>query len=72
MFDHSAPTPVPAGLIAGLCLDNPDVVDAILLRFAGQRVTLADPLPVITLEPGTDYVDVTAAIQNGAFEPRGR
>ena len=45
MFDHSAPTPVPAGLIAGLCLDNPDVVDAIRLRFAGQRVTLSDPIP---------------------------
>ena len=44
MFDHSAPTPVPAGLIAGLCLDNPDDVDAIRLRFAGQRVTLSDPI----------------------------
>ena len=45
MYDHSAPTPVPAGLIAGLCLDNPDVVDAIRLHFAGQRVTLSDPIP---------------------------
>ena len=43
MFDHSAPTPVPAGLIAGLCLDNPGVIDAIRLSFAGQRVTLSDP-----------------------------
>lgn len=41
-------------------------------RTIWTRVTLADPLPVITLEPGTDYVDVTAAIQTGAFEPRGR
>ena len=37
-------TTVPAGLIAGLCLDNPDVVDATRLRFAGQRVTLSDPI----------------------------
>ena len=37
--------PVPPGVIAGLCLDNPDVVDAIRLRFAGQRVTLSDPIP---------------------------
>ena len=42
---RTPPTPVPAGLIAGLCLDNPDVVDAIRLRFAGQRVTLSDPIP---------------------------
>ena len=60
MFDHSAPTPVPAGLIAGLCLDNPDFVDAIRLRFAGQRVTLSDPIPerqAITL-PTTAYREV--------------
>ena len=60
MFDHSAPTPVPAGLIAGLCLDNPDVVDAIRLHFAGQRVTLSDPIPgrqAITL-PTTAYREV--------------
>ena len=42
---RTQPTPVPAGLIAGLCLDNPDVVDAISLRFAGQRVTLSYPIP---------------------------
>ena len=42
---RTPPTPVPAGLIAGLCLDNPHVVDAIRLRFAGQRVTLSDPIP---------------------------
>ena len=42
---RTPPTPVPAGLIAGLCLDNPHVVDAIRLRFAGQRVTLSDPVP---------------------------
>ena len=41
---RTPPTPVPAGLIAGLCLDNPDVVDAIRLRFAGHRVTLSDPI----------------------------
>ena len=60
MFDHSAPTPVPAGLIAGLCLHNPDVVDAIRLRFAGQRVTLSDPIPerqAITLGRG-EYREV--------------
>ena len=60
MFDHSAPTPVPAGLIAGLCLDNPNVVDAIRLRFAGQRVTLSDPIPerqAITLGRG-EYREV--------------
>ena len=60
MFDHSAPTPVPAGLIAGLCLDNPDVVDAIRLRFAGQRVTVSDPIPerqAITLGRG-EYREV--------------
>ena len=38
-------SPVPPGVIAGLCLDNPDVVDAIRLRVAGQRVTLSDPIP---------------------------
>ena len=42
---RTPPTPVPAGLIAGLCLDNQDVVYAIRLRFAGQRVTLSDPIP---------------------------
>ena len=60
MFDHSAPTPVPAGLIAGLCLDNTDVVDAIRLRFAGQRITMSDPIPerqAITL-PTTAYREV--------------
>ena len=60
MFDHSAPTPVPAGLIAGLCLDNPNVVDATRLRFAGQRVTLSDPIPerqAITLGRG-EYREV--------------
>lgn len=53
-------TPVPAGLIAGLCLDNPDVVDAIRLRFAGQRVKLSDPIPerqAITLGRG-EYREV--------------
>lgn len=44
-FPPFMPTPVPADLIAGLCLDNPDVVDAISLRFAGQRVTLSDQIP---------------------------
>ena len=39
---------------------------------SGRDVSLADPLPVITLEPGTGYIDVTAAIQTGAFVPRGR
>ena len=38
-------TPVPAGLIAGLCLDNLTIGDAIRLRFAGQRVGLSDPIP---------------------------
>ena len=60
MLDRSAPTPVPAGLIAGLCLDNPDVVDAIRLRFVGQRVTLSDPIPerqAITLGRG-EYREV--------------
>ena len=60
MLDRSAPTPVPAGLIAGLCLDNPDVVDVIRLRFAGQRVTLSDPIPerqAITLGRG-EYREV--------------
>ena len=42
---RTPPTPVPSGLIAGLCLDNSDVADAIRLRFAGQRVTLSDPIP---------------------------
>ena len=41
-------------------------------RTIWTRITLADPLPVITLEPGTGYRDVTAAIQTGAFAPRGR
>ena len=41
-------------------------------RTIWTRITLADPLPVITLEPGTGYIDVTAAIQTGAFVPRGR
>ena len=36
-------------------------------RTIWTRVTLA----VITLEPGTDYVDVTAAIQTDEFTPRG-
>ena len=61
MFDHSAPTPVPAGLIAALCLDNPHVVDAIRLRFAGQRVSLSYPIPerqAITLGRG-EYAEVT-------------
>ena len=52
--------PVPAGLISGLCLDNPDVVDVIRLRFAGQRVTLSYPIPerqAITL-PTTVYREV--------------
>ena len=60
MFDHSAPTPVPAGLIAGLCLHNPDVVDATRLRFAGQSVTLSDPITArqaITLGHG-EYREV--------------
>lgn len=53
-------SPVPPGLIAGLCLDNPDVVDAIRLRFAGQRVTLSYPIPerqAITL-PKREYREV--------------
>ena len=57
---RTPPTPVPAGLIAGLCLDNPDVVDAIRLRFAGQRVTLSYPIPerqAITLGRG-EYREV--------------
>ena len=57
---RTPPTPVPACLIAGLCLDNPDVVDAIRLRFAGQRVTLSDPIPerqAITLGRG-EYREV--------------
>ena len=57
---RTPPAPVPAGLIAGLCLDNPDVVDAIRLRFAGQRVTLSDPIPerqAITLGRG-EYREV--------------
>ena len=57
---RTPPTPVPAGLIAGLCLDNPGVVDAIRLRFAGQHVTLSDPLPerqAITLGHG-EYREV--------------
>ena len=41
-------------------------------RSIWTRVSLADPLPVITLEPGTGYIDVTAATQTGAFAPRGR
>lgn len=46
MFDHSALSPVPAGLIAGLCLDNPDVVDAIRHQFISMgSVTLSAPLP---------------------------
>lgn len=46
--------------IAGLCLDNPDIVDAIRLRFAGQRAGLSDPVPerqAITL-PTTAYREV--------------
>ncbi|UXU73791.1 MULTISPECIES: hypothetical protein [unclassified Paracoccus (in: a-proteobacteria)] len=36
----------PAGLIAGLCLDNPDVVDAIRHCFISMGgVTLSAPLP---------------------------
>ena len=57
---RTPPTPVPAGLIAGLCLDNPNVVDAISLRFAGQRVTMYDPIPqrqAITLGHG-EYREV--------------
>ena len=57
---RTPPTPVPAGLIAGLCLHNPDVVDATRLRFAGQRVTLSDPIPerqAITLGRG-EYREV--------------
>lgn len=57
---RTPPTPVPAGLIAGLCLDNPDVVDAIRLRFAGQRVKLSDPIlerQAITLGRG-EYREV--------------
>ena len=53
-------SPVPPGVIAGLCLDNPDVVDAIRLRFAGQRVGLSDPVPerqAITL-PKREYRQV--------------
>ncbi|MDK8874375.1 hypothetical protein QPR87_17300 [Paracoccus sp. SSJ] len=39
-------SPVPAGLIAGLCLDNPDVVDAIRHHFISMgSVTLFAPLP---------------------------
>lgn len=39
-------SPVPPGLIAGLCLDNPDVVDAIRHCFISMGgVTLSDPLP---------------------------
>ena len=60
MFDRTPPTPVSVGLIAGLCLDNPDVVDAIRLRFAGQRVGLSYPVPerqAITL-PTTAYREV--------------
>ena len=57
---RTPPTPVPAGLIAGSCLNNPDVVDATRLRFAGQRVTLSDPIPerqAITLGRG-EYREV--------------
>ena len=57
---RTPPAPIPAGLIAGLCLHNPDVVDAIRLRFAGQRVTLSDPIPerqAITLGRG-EYREV--------------
>ena len=57
---RTPPTPVPAGLIAGLCLDSPDVVDAIRLRFAGQRAGLSDPVPerqAITL-PKREYRQV--------------
>ena len=57
---RTPPTPVPVGLIAGLCLHNPDVVDATRLRFAGQRVTLSDPIPerqAITLGRG-EYMEV--------------
>ena len=57
---RTPPTPVPAGLIAGLCLDNPDVVDANRLRFAGPRVILSDPIPerqAITLGRG-EYREV--------------
>ena len=57
---RTPPTPVPAGMIAGLCLDNPDVVDAIRLRFTGQRVTLSDPITerqAITLGHG-EYREV--------------
>lgn len=39
-------SPVPAGVIAGLCLDNPDVVDAIRHCFISMGgVTLSAPLP---------------------------
>ena len=57
---HAPLSPVPPGVIAGLCLDNPDVVDATRLRFAGQRVTLSDPIPerqAITL-PKREYRQV--------------
>ena len=57
---HAPLSPVPPGVIAGLCLDNPDVVDATRLRFAGQRVTLSDPIPdrqAITLGRG-EYREV--------------
>ena len=57
---RTPPTPVPAGLIAGSCINNPDVVDAIRLRVAGQRVTLSDPIherQAITL-PTTAYREV--------------
>ena len=42
---RTPPTPVPAVLIAGSGLNNPDVVDATRLRFSGKRVTLSDPSP---------------------------
>ena len=57
---RTPPTPVPVGLIAGLCLHNPDVVDATRLRFAGPRVGLSYPVPerqAITL-PKREYRQV--------------
>ena len=57
---RTPPAPVPASLIAGLCLDNPDIVDAIRLLFAGQRITLSDQIPerqAITLGRG-EYREV--------------
>ena len=56
------------GIIVGVVVA---IVLSSLLTVEAMAPTAAEVMAVITLEPGTGYIDVTAAIQTGAFTPRG-